>query len=65
MKASDAGMSKVCLDLNNPVFQENLLSLQKSGGTPVAQQNGIYSHLWGIARVMSFYVLQNTDFFVG
>jgi hypothetical protein len=30
MKASDAGMSKVCLDLNNPVFQENLLSLQKS-----------------------------------
>ncbi|POZ52554.1 hypothetical protein [Methylovulum psychrotolerans] len=29
MKASDAGMSKVCLDLNNPVFQENLLSLQK------------------------------------
>ncbi|MBT9099964.1 hypothetical protein KFZ76_19885 [Methylovulum psychrotolerans] len=35
------------------------------GEPRIAKQNGVDPHPWGIAAVVSFYVLQDTDFFAG
>ncbi|MFZ2449993.1 MAG: hypothetical protein WAW36_05675, partial [Methylovulum miyakonense] len=57
------GQLEICLYLGKMSIKDNRQLLE--GEPRVAKQNGVCPHPWGIAGVVSFYVLQDTDFFDG